>query len=53
MIDREKERWLLLCERAATEQDPEKLMDLLDEVNRLLEAEESRRRDTPSTPLST
>jgi len=53
MIDQEKEHWLLLCEQAATEQDPEKLMDLLDKVNRFLEAEENRRRDTPSTPLST
>jgi hypothetical protein len=52
MIDQEKERWLLLCKQAATEQDPEKLMDLLDKVNRFLEAEENRR-GTPSTPLST
>jgi hypothetical protein len=50
--DQEKERWLLLCKQAATEQDPEKLMDLLAEVNRFLEAEENRR-STPSTPLST
>ena len=40
MTDQEKEHWLLLCEQAATEQDPEKLMDLLDKVNRFLEAEE-------------
>jgi hypothetical protein len=53
MTDQEKERWLLLCKQAATEQDPEKLMDLLAEVNRFLEAEENRRRDTPSRPLST
>jgi hypothetical protein len=53
MIDQEKEHCLLLCEQAATEQDPEKLMDLLDKVNRFLEAEENRRRDTPSTSLST
>jgi hypothetical protein len=53
MIDQEKEHWLLLCEQAATEQDPEKLMDLLDKVNRFLEAEENRRRGTPSRPLAT
>jgi hypothetical protein len=26
MIDKDKERWLKLCEQAANEQDPEKLM---------------------------
>jgi hypothetical protein len=41
-----KERWLLLCEQAATEQDPAKLMGLIEEVNCLLEAEENRRRET-------
>ena len=40
-----KERWLLLCEQAATEQDPVKLMAFVEEVNRLLEAEENRRRE--------
>jgi hypothetical protein len=45
-----KERWLLLCEQAATEQDPAKLMALIEEVNCLLEAEENRRREAPGTP---
>jgi hypothetical protein len=53
LIDQQKERLLLLYELPATEKDPEKLMDLLDKVNRLLEAEESSLRDTTSTPLST
>ena len=45
-----KERWLLLCEQAATEQDPTKLMALIEEVNRLLESEENRRREARRTP---
>ena len=45
-----KERWLLLCEQATTEQDPTKLMALIEEVNRLLEAEENRRREARGTP---
>jgi hypothetical protein len=31
------ERWRMLCERAATEQDPTRLMELVREINRLLE----------------
>ncbi len=45
-----KERWLLLYEQAATEQDPTKLMALIEEVNRLLESEENRRREARGTP---
>jgi hypothetical protein len=45
-----KERWLLLCEQAATEQDPTKLMALIEEVNRLLESEENRRREVRGMP---
>jgi len=45
-----KERWLLLCEQAATEQDPTKLMALIEEVNRLLETEENRRREVRGMP---
>jgi hypothetical protein len=45
-----KERWLLLCEQAANEQDPAKLMALIEEVNRLLESEENRRREARGTP---
>ncbi len=36
------ERWRLLCERAATEQDPARLMELVREINRLLEEKEGR-----------
>jgi hypothetical protein len=37
-----KERWRDLCERAATEQDPKKLMPLVKEINQLLEEKQSR-----------
>ena len=39
-----KERWLLLCEQAATEQDPAKLMALVLEIDSLL-AEKQKRLD--------
>lgn len=38
----QKERWLELCELAAKEQDPEKLLRLTEEINRLLAEKEER-----------
>jgi hypothetical protein len=37
-----KEIWMHLCEQAAIEQDADKLMDLIKEINRLLEEKERR-----------
>jgi predicted nucleotidyltransferase len=37
-----KERWILLCEQAATEQDSRKMVELIQEINRLLEEKRSR-----------
>ena len=37
-----KERWQNLCEQAAVEQDPERLMELTKEINALLEDKEQR-----------
>ena len=37
-----KERWMHLCEMAANEQDPEKLVELVSEINRILEEKEQR-----------
>jgi hypothetical protein len=37
-----KERWLLLCEQAAVEEDPERLLELVKEINRILEEKEKR-----------
>lgn len=36
------ERWRKLCEQAAIEQDPEKLLELTREINRLLDEKEAR-----------
>jgi hypothetical protein len=37
-----RERWQRLCELAADEQDHEKLLELVKEINDLLEAKEKR-----------
>jgi hypothetical protein len=37
-----KERWYDLCELAAKEQDPAKLLVLVTEINRLLQEKEQR-----------
>lgn len=36
------ERWKELCELASKEQDPQKLIDLIREINNLLEAKKAR-----------
>ena len=37
-----KERWIQLSEQAAVEQDPKKLLELVNELNALLEEKELR-----------
>jgi hypothetical protein len=37
-----KERWIQLCEQAAVEKDPHKLLELVNELNKLLEEKEAR-----------
>jgi len=37
-----KEEWAQLCEQAAIEQDPQKLMLLVSEINRMLDEKEKR-----------
>ena len=39
------ERWMQLCGQAATEQNAERLSELVKEINELLEAKEKRLRD--------
>ncbi|HUB02788.1 MAG TPA: hypothetical protein VL983_08880 [Terriglobales bacterium] len=39
--EQHKEEWLKLCEQAAVEQDPEKLVALTREICRLLEEREN------------
>lgn len=48
MIGKTKERWLELCEQAAVEQDHNKLLALVQEINRLLDEKRDRlRRNNP------
>jgi hypothetical protein len=35
-------RWMELCQKASVEQDSEKFMELIREINRLLEEKEAR-----------
>lgn len=42
MKGEKKEHWMHLCELAAEEQDSEKLLELVKEINRLLEEKEQR-----------
>jgi hypothetical protein len=41
-VQEKRERWMELCAQAADEQDPEKLMALVKEINTLLQAKEKR-----------
>ena len=42
MREEKRERWMQLCQEAAQEQDPKKLMVLVREISRLLEEKEQR-----------
>jgi hypothetical protein len=41
MSSENKQEWMRLCELASKEQDPEKLMELVREITRLLEEREA------------
>ena len=48
-----RERWFQLCQRAAVERDPAKMLVLITEINDLLQEKEKRReaeRNVNSTP---
>jgi hypothetical protein len=47
-----KERWLELCELAAREQNPEKLLHYVQEINRLLDEKQKRINQPPKLKLS-
>jgi hypothetical protein len=53
MQGKKGERWRKLCEQAAVEQDPEKLLELAQEIERLLVEKEDRlrNRNSPSTTI--
>jgi hypothetical protein len=42
MHDNTKEAWMYFCEQAAVEQDPERLLQLVKEINRMLDEKENR-----------
>jgi hypothetical protein len=42
MQDEKKEHWIRLCELIPNEQDADKLLELVREINRLLEEKEER-----------
>jgi hypothetical protein len=42
MLGENAERWKQLCEQASTEQDPQKLRDLIKEINDLLDQKYNR-----------
>ena len=50
-----KERWMVLCAQAAVEQDPEKLLELVKQIDAMLAEKENRLLkarlpDKPDTP---
>lgn len=42
MQSEKKQRWMQLCEQAAVEQDPHRMLELVTEINDLLEEKERR-----------
>jgi hypothetical protein len=45
-----RERWLDLCRQATVEQDPDKLLALVQEINDILEAKEARLKNRKPPP---
>jgi hypothetical protein len=43
---KDKERWRELCERASVEQDVTKLLELVEEINKLLDEKQRRLNDS-------
>ena len=50
MKGEKREIWMHLCEQAAVEQDPDKLMDLIKQINQLLEEKERRLKGNLKSP---
>ncbi|MFZ0584280.1 MAG: hypothetical protein WAN72_04765 [Candidatus Acidiferrales bacterium] len=48
-----RERWQELCEQAAKEQDPTKLLELVEEINRLLAVKYDRISHVNGVPTKT
>lgn len=45
-----REKWMELCAQAASEQDSEKLMKLIAQINQMLEAKEQRLKGQSAEP---
>jgi hypothetical protein len=45
-----REIWMHLCEQAVVEQDPDKLIDLIKQINQLLEEKELRLKGNLNNP---
>ena len=43
-------RWEVLCRQASVEQNPEKLLELVTEIDRLLGEKQERLRNDPNRP---
>jgi hypothetical protein len=52
MKGQKKEEWMRLCEMAANEQDSEKLLALVKEINRQLEEKEARLKSQNKPPAT-
>ncbi len=48
-----KERWKELCEQASVEQNPQKLLELVAEINRLLGEKQNRLKSQQPPPAKT
>jgi hypothetical protein len=53
MQSKNRERWQELCEQAAHEQDPTKMLELVEEINRLLAVKYDRLSHADDTPPKT
>jgi hypothetical protein len=42
MQNEQKEEWMRLCERAANEQDSQKLLELVKQINQILDEKDKR-----------
>ena len=40
----DSEKWKELCAEAAVEQDPQRLLELVEEINRILEEQDKKKR---------
>jgi len=47
VLGKNKERWEELCELASKEQDPQRLIELMKEIDRLLEIKLTRLKGVP------